>query len=66
MDGVGTIPPDTLGSPLAFIVRVSRGLDGRLAGVVERVRTGEKRRFEDPSAIGPLIEEMVSEEQAEP
>jgi hypothetical protein len=31
---------------MTFIVRVSRDEAGRLAGVVERVRTGQKERFQ--------------------
>lgn len=51
-----------MGQSVTFVVRAARGPDGRLAGVVERVRNGEKHRFEDPSAIGRLIERMVDEE----
>jgi hypothetical protein len=47
---------------VTFVVRASRGPDGRLAGIVERVSNGEKYRFQDPSAIGPLIERMVDKE----
>lgn len=53
---------EAMGRSVTFVVRVARGPDGRLAGVVERVRTGEKHRFEDPGAIGPLIERMIDEE----
>ena len=45
---------------LTFIVRVSRDRAGRLRGIVERTRTGEKWRFEDAQAIGRLVEEMVA------
>jgi hypothetical protein len=51
-----------MGSRFTFVVRAALGPDGRLAGVVERVRTGEKHRFEDLSAIGSLIERMIDEE----
>jgi hypothetical protein len=54
---------EAMGSSVTFVVRAARGPDGRLAGVVERVRTGEKHRFEDPGAIGLLIERMVDEEE---
>jgi hypothetical protein len=32
-------------------------------GIVERVRNGEKHRFQDPVAIGRLIERMVDGEE---
>ena len=51
-----------VGKTLTFVVRVGRGADGRLHGVVERVMTGEKHRFEGSRAIGALIERMVSAE----
>jgi len=47
---------------VTFVVRAARDLNGRLAGVIERVRTGEKWRFEDPDAIGRLIERVVDED----
>lgn len=50
-----------MGRSITFVVRAARGPDGRLAGVIERVRTGEKHRFEDPGAIGRLIERMIDE-----
>jgi hypothetical protein len=59
---VDVITEESLGSSVTFVVRAARGPDGRLAGVVERVRTGEKHRFQDPGAIGHLIERMVDEE----
>lgn len=49
-------------SSVTFVVRAARQLDGRLAGVVERVRSGEKHRFDDPAVIGRLIEQMVDDE----
>jgi len=42
-----------------FIVRISQSRTGRLEGVVERVKTGAKRRFDGSEAIGVAIEEMV-------
>ena len=51
-----------IGISVTFVVRAARGPDGRLAGVVERVHTGEKHRFQDPGAIGHLIQRMVDEE----
>ena len=42
-----------------FIVRISQNRRGRLQGVVERVKTGAKRRFDGSEAIGVAIEQMV-------
>lgn len=46
----------------SFVVRVSRDGAGRLSGVVERVRTGEKRRFQDLDAVSRLIARMLDDE----
>jgi hypothetical protein len=43
-----------------FVVRVVRDDAGQLAGIVERVRTGEKARFETTDGIGQLIARMVA------
>jgi hypothetical protein len=59
---VDVVIGEAMGSSVTFVVRAARGSDGRLGGVVERVRTGEKRRFEEAGAIGALIEQMVAEE----
>jgi hypothetical protein len=45
--------------PLTFIVRLSRGNGGVLDGVVERVRTGEKRRFHGVAGLAELIAAMA-------
>lgn len=45
-----------------FIVRLDRSDSGSWTGVVERVRTGEKRRVGDLEAIGRVIEQMTSAE----
>lgn len=43
-----------------FIVRVVRdGSADALSGVVERARTGEKRRFRGAAGIGEMIERML-------
>jgi hypothetical protein len=60
---VDVVIEEAMGSSVSFVVRAARGPDGRLAGVVERVRTGEKHRFHDQAAIGHLIERMVDEEE---
>jgi hypothetical protein len=42
-----------------FIVRVFREDTRRLAGIVERVRTGEKARFKTAGGIGRVVTRMV-------
>jgi hypothetical protein len=44
---------------VTFIVRATRDHGGRLRGIVERVKTGEKRRFTRAAGIGGLIERML-------
>ena len=45
---------------VTFVVRVVRRDAEQLAGIVERVRTGEKARFETTDGIGRLIARMVA------
>jgi hypothetical protein len=47
---------------VTFMVRLTRGADGRLRGTVERVRTGEKERFTGADGIGGVIERMLQED----
>ncbi len=42
-------PEEAMAASVTFVVRAARDPDGRLAGVIERVRTGEKRSFDDDS-----------------
>jgi hypothetical protein len=42
-----------------FVVRLSRAGGGSLGGVVERVRTGEKVRFDELDALGAVIAGML-------
>jgi hypothetical protein len=42
-----------------FILRLSRGADGRLRGVLERVRTGEKVLVQELETLGPLVGHML-------
>ena len=44
---------------MTFIVRLSRDEAGRVTGIVERVRTGEKERFEGVAAIATVIARMA-------
>ncbi len=53
------------GLPATFIVRLTPNDDGSLSGTVERVRTGEKRRFCDPQGLGVLIAHMASQPDGE-
>jgi hypothetical protein len=43
-----------------FIVRLDRDPLGRVTGVVERVRTGEKARVEALADVGPLLAAMLA------
>jgi hypothetical protein len=43
---------------MTFIVRLARDAAGRVTGIVERVRTGEKERFEGVAAIATVIARM--------
>lgn len=47
-------------APATFIVRAWRDGAGRLHGVVERVATGEKARFDGADAMAALVREMVA------
>ena len=49
-----------------FIVRVSRDGDGRVTGVVERVRTGEKVRVEALAEVGPALAALLESTPASP
>jgi len=40
---------------MTFIVRTHWAAGGRLSGIVEVVRTGEKHRFDDVGAISRII-----------
>lgn len=44
---------------MTFVVRLSRDEAGRVTGIVERVRTGEKARFEGVAAIATVIARMA-------
>ena len=47
---------------MTLILRLSIDTTGRVNGVVERVRTGEKHRFLGAETLLPLIAEMVRAE----
>jgi hypothetical protein len=48
-----------------FIVRLARDPTGRVTGVVERVRTGEKERVAAVEEIGSILAEMLGREGSE-
>ena len=48
---------------VVFIVRLARGSTGRVTGVVERVRTGEKERVAAVEEIGPVLAAMLEREE---
>jgi hypothetical protein len=52
------------GYQAVFIVRLARDPTGRVTGVVERVRTGEKERVAAVEEIGPVLAAMLEREEA--
>ena len=54
---------DTAQASTTFIVRASRDTRGRLHGIVERVKTGEKQRFTGADGLGGVIEKMLVAER---
>ena len=60
MDTAGDHEPDDVVAPRVFIVRAWRDAAGRVSGVVERVATGEKARFEEADALAGVIQRMVT------
>ncbi len=48
---------------MTFIVRLAADEAGRVTGIVERVRTGEKERFEGLGAIAALLARMLASSQ---
>ena len=45
---------------MTFIVRLSIDDTGRVTGIVERVRTGQKERVQGVEAIGEVIARMAA------
>jgi hypothetical protein len=46
-----------------FVVRLTRGPTGRITGVVERVRTQEKRRFTTFEEVGVILAGLLAREE---
>lgn len=51
---------EKLGQYTTLIVRVWRDAGGRVSGVVERVKTGEKAGFRDIENLGPAVDALLS------
>ena len=51
---------------MAFVVRVAVGETPELCGTVERVRTGERHRFQGLETLGRLLAQMVGPAPPEP
>jgi hypothetical protein len=50
----------------SFVVRLTRSAAGQVSGVVERVKTGEKVRFEGVDGVCRVIARMIGEDCAAP
>ena len=57
------MPDETSRTVATFIVRIARDQGGRLRGIVERVRTGEKQRFTGADGVGGVIEQMLGHDE---
>jgi hypothetical protein len=51
-------------APAALVVRAWRDAAGRLTGVVERVTTGERVRFQGADVMAQIVERMVPKPKA--
>ena len=56
---------EDLGEYTTIIVRVRRDDAGRLSGVVERVRTGEKARFHGLETLGRAVATLLEGAQGD-
>jgi hypothetical protein len=57
-EGMG--PPEHLGEYTTLIVRIQQDDAGRLTGVVERARTGEKVRFHGLDTLSRAVAALLS------
>ena len=53
-------PPEDLGEYTTLIVRLRHDDAGRLSGVVERARTGEKVRFHGLETLSRAVASLLS------
>jgi len=53
-------PPEHLGEYTTLIVRIQQDDAGRLSGVVERARTGEKVRFYGLETLSRAVASLLS------
>ena len=56
----GMEPPEHLGDYTTLIVRIWQDDAGRLSGVVERARTGEKVRFHGLETLSRAVASLLS------
>jgi hypothetical protein len=56
------VPEDAARALMTLIVRITREPRGRLSGIVERVKTGEKERFTSVDALAGIIARMVEQD----
>jgi hypothetical protein len=56
----GMEPPEHLGEYTTLIVRIRQDDAGRLTGVVERARTGEKVRFHGLETLSRAVTSLLS------
>jgi len=59
---VSCTPMDAPHYQLTFIVRLTHADGGVLSGVVERVRSGEKQRFDSVGRLAQVVAEMAERE----
>ena len=48
-----------------FIVRLARDAAGKVTGVVERVRNGQKERFTALEEVGAIVAQMLADDEAD-
>ena len=51
---------------VTFVIRATVGPDGAVAGIVHRVRTGEKARFGRAEDLGAVVARMLAGAREEP
>ena len=48
-----------IGAPMVFVIRVTQDETGATGGIVERLSTGEKARFQGLEALGDVMARMI-------